>query len=184
LLVAARQKSIPLSPLVIQEAGTNFVQAGKSDSGAWDVAMRFLDYKSFLNSVDVNSPLPPGTRVDETHYTFPKKNYRTLPRMVQFGASRAPNIPVIRELNAPSLNQNVGIGPSFLVLIGGDLVLDGLYLKQIIIRDAHVIYKGGSLTMENVYFINCTFDIQQEPQGQAFALAVLSEKLDVHLKVS
>ena len=39
-------------------------------------------------------------------------------------------------------------------------------------------------TGDNVYFLNCTFEVQQEVRGQEFATAVLSpDDLGVNLKV-
>jgi hypothetical protein len=184
LLADARERSISISPAVIQEAGATFVQAGLSDPGAWDVAMHLLNYKSFLTSIDVNSPLPPGIKLEHTQYILPKQNFLQQPTMNAIGGSKAPDLPEVRKLDAANPNESVALGPSFLVISTGSLMLDGLYLKRVIFKDTHIIYKGGPLTMENVYFINCTFEIQQERQGQEFAQAVLSPRLDVKLKLT
>jgi hypothetical protein len=184
LLADATARAVSISPAVIQEAGGTFVQAGLSDTGAWDTAMHFLNYRSFLTSIDVRSPLPPGTRLQHTEYVLPKSNFLQQPTVNAIGGSKAPDLPEVRELDAANPNESVAIGPSFLVIGTAPVVLDGLYLKRVIFTDTHIIYKGGPLTMENVFFINCTFEIQQQPQGQAFAQAVLSPQIDVKLKLT
>jgi hypothetical protein len=184
LLADARARAVSISPAVIQEAGATFIQAGLSDPGAWDVAMHFLSYKSFLTSIDINSPLPPGTKLEETQYILPKGNFLQQPTMNAIGGSKAPDLPEVRRLDAANPNESVALGPSFLVIGTSPVVLDGLYLKRVIFKDTHIIYKGGPLTMENVYFINCTFEIQQQRQGQEFAQAVLSPQLNVKLTLT
>lgn len=71
------------------------------------------------------------------------------------------------------LNKDHDFGPSYMMLIGVSLLLDGSHLKNIIIKDARVVYHGGPLRLENVYFLNCTFDLQREPSTLNFAKAVL-----------
>lgn len=55
------------------------------------------------------------------------------------------------------------------------LVLDDTRLKNVIIMNSKVKYLGGPAQLENVYFVNCTFEIVRQPTGQLFASAVLSK---------
>jgi hypothetical protein len=52
--------------------------------------------------------------------------------------------------------------------------LDGYRLKNIIFKDVKVLYEGGPVEMENVYSVNCTFEVSRRPNGQSFASTVLA----------
>jgi len=38
---------------------------------------------------------------------------------------------------------------------------DGFQLRNVIFDGVGIEYKGGPIRLENVYFVNCTFDVQQ-----------------------
>jgi hypothetical protein len=42
-------------------------------------------------------------------------------------------------------------------------VLDGEYMKNVVVRNAVVKYEGGPLKLENTHFGNCTFQFLQTP---------------------
>ena len=43
------------------------------------------------------------------------------------------------------------------------IVLDGMYMKNVIVRNADIIYDGGPVRLENVYFINCNLHFRESP---------------------
>lgn len=51
---------------------------------------------------------------------------------------------------------------------------DGFQLRNVIFDGVGIEYKGGPIRLENVYFVNCTFDVQHTSEGQEFAKAILS----------
>jgi hypothetical protein len=53
------------------------------------------------------------------------------------------------------------------------IVLDGAYMKNVIIRNARLIYNGGVTKLENVYFVNCTFDLGKNKPTLDFSQAIL-----------
>jgi hypothetical protein len=62
----------------------------------------------------------------------------------------------------------------FVVEGGTDsIVLDGMYMKNVVLRNAKVIYEGGPVRLENVYFIKCSFTFASTPTVLAFEEAVL-----------
>jgi hypothetical protein len=65
------------------------------------------------------------------------------------------------DLNADRTNGN-----AFLLMTGGNIRLDTLHLKNIVLKDVHVFYSGGPVILENVYFVNSTFDIDNNPNSQ------------------
>jgi hypothetical protein len=46
-------------------------------------------------------------------------------------------------------------------------------MKKVILRNVNIFYDGGPLEMPDVYFINCTFEVKQQSNGQRLVAAVL-----------
>jgi len=61
----------------------------------------------------------------------------------------------------------------YLGAIGFELRLDGYHIRNAIINGARIVYNGGPLILENVYFVNCTFEMPPTPQSQELANAIL-----------
>jgi hypothetical protein len=59
-----------------------------------------------------------------------------------------------------------------LLVDGYDLVIDGLDARNVVFSNCRITYSGSQVSLDNVYFSNCTFDIDR--QGKDFARAVLS----------
>jgi hypothetical protein len=53
-------------------------------------------------------------------------------------------------------------------------MLDGMQLRNVIYKNVHVVYHGSPLIMENVYFIDCTFDVSSGQNGSLLADTLLS----------
>jgi len=182
-LIAAKTRGDRIDLSVIADAGAKFVNVAKASSQSWDTALAFLNYRSFLTSLDRTSPIPTDAkRTEPTTYQIPDGNIIEGPVLSDFGSSQAPDTPQVRTLGAPNLNEKVKLGPAFVLLDGGAMVLDGLYLKRVVFRNTHILYRGGALVMDNVYFVNCTFDVIQKSQGQSFARAILSPNSSISLK--
>lgn len=61
------------------------------------------------------------------------------------------------NLRAPSVNG--------LTLIGPRQILDGIEWKNVTFVNVHIVYAGGPLMLENVRFVNCTFEVPHNQQG-------------------
>ena len=61
------------------------------------------------------------------------------------------------NLRAPSING--------LILIGPRQILDGIEWKNVTFVNVHIVYAGGPLMLENVRFVNCTFEIPHNQHG-------------------
>lgn len=53
------------------------------------------------------------------------------------------------------------------------MTLDGYRLKNVVFDNVTVVYRGGPLIMESVYFVNCKFELQKDDRGQKFAQDIL-----------
>ncbi len=83
VLAAARSSQIKIDRDVITATGTRFVEASQSNPSTWDVALAFLDYKSFLTSLIHSSPIPSGAKVihfEATRYEIPTSNIIETPK--------------------------------------------------------------------------------------------------------
>ncbi len=72
------------------------------------------------------------------------------------------------------LNTNATVGPEFFLAEGISLPLDGLRLRNVIFLNSKMIYAGGPAEMENVYFVNCTFDVRRSPKGRELFAALFA----------
>lgn len=77
------------------------------------------------------------------------------------------------KTNSIALNKNEVSG---LIIIARNQTLDGIIWKNITFVNTHIIYAGGEVTLENVQFINCTFESPATKQGsQIVEYAALAE---------
>jgi hypothetical protein len=61
-------------------------------------------------------------------------------------------------------------------LIGiGQQKLDGAYWRNFVFEKTTIIYNGGPMALENVIFINCTFQMNQTPQTDKLSNTLLAD---------
>jgi len=165
LIATAKAERIRVRPSVIGYAGKKFVKIANDDPVAWNATLAFLDYRSFLNADFVPSlgHLTPAT--GKSKYLFsigtkPNPDYsgtqKAFTVFTAGGYSTPDKAARMEKLDAP---EPSGSEFAFVVIEGGvdAVVLDGEYLKHVIIRNSDIVYDGGPLRLEDVYFVNCTF---------------------------
>jgi hypothetical protein len=76
-----------------------------------------------------------------------------------------------------------GSGSRLFVVEGGldALVLDGMYMKNVIVRNSRVIYEGGPVRLENVSFVNCTFVLSERQPVRELGDSIL-QATSVHFE--
>ena len=169
-LAEAASSHRKLNKEVVVEAGRKFVDAGGSVESAWQTAMEFLAYRSFLN-VDLvanSAELNRGAN-DVTVYHIPKgagELYHT-------GTVPIENAAVFQKLGEDT-NKGRTTGDARLLVDGGTVVLDSFDIRHVIFRNAHIVYNGDPVRLQDVAFANCTFEVVQKYRGQEFAKAVLT----------
>jgi len=173
LLSAAKDQKIVLDRQIVAETGKKFVQASPQSPAAWDAALGFLNYKSYVNSV---SPLLPNlrdARIVGTHYRLPPlKEGQRYPTFTHLGIVPKESAAQF-NLIGQDYNANLSTGDAYLIATGGDLPIDGMELRNVAFINVHITYDGGPVRIKNVYFINCTFEMKTAPSTQNLALAVL-----------
>ena len=176
VLSQARAAKIKISADVIAATGKKFVDLSKNDPTAWNAALAFVNYRSFLNADEEPSLKNPDSSATTTSYY--RINYLDsggrLPAISAYG--QAPSSQAAR-LNSIGSNFNKWrpLSKAFVVVEGGSgVVIDNMDMKNIVFRNTRIRYAGGPVIMENVYFVNCTFELVQRANGQLFADTLLS----------
>lgn len=182
ILELARTEKANIDSVVLKNVGENvaaLTTQPQLSSAAWDSLSQAVSYRSFLNKgyVPKLSDLTPATG---------KEDYSTDVNITGLGASGARALSVwfggghqpdresarMELLNKP---RRHGSGFGFLVLDGGDasIGLDGMYMKNVIVRNVVVDYGGGPVKLENVYFVNCTFRLKKTVPVREFSTRML-----------
>ena len=181
ILNAAKKEGTKFEPDLITDAGKQFISIGGSSSNpdVWNAVQAFLDYRSFLNA-NLAPPTDKFAPLDKDPlpwaFFWQIKTQPTKANVTFTTGERAPaeRAAVMEAIGSP-LNVNEKFGHEFLRISGSATFgLDGLRMKNIIFKDIKIAYEGGKVEMENVYFVNCTFEVTRRPNGQNFASSVLA----------
>lgn len=181
-LEAAHAAGIQLSPHVVQNTGKKFFRAAHTDTESWGTAQQYLDYRSFLNkdfAPNVGQLTPWGNHPDYQSQLKVRPNphlgetpIRSL--SVSFAGGHVPSDKGARMESIDShLPKSSGI--AFFVIDGGydALVLDDMYMKNVIVRNSEVAYSGAAIRLENVFFVNCKFQFERTPNAIALGNLML-----------
>ena len=181
LLNSAKQKNIQISADTVSSVGKKFVLASKTSPNAWEAIPSLLGYRSFLNISLV--PIPeyfqkktePPSHVKDWNFQF------TIMNCVRLGINpeAVPAVSAARlEKIDSGVNSSYSRGPKQIMIEGVNessyLELDGYWVKNAIISNVRIKYEGGPLILENVQFVNCTFDLPLRPNTDQLAEKILS----------
>jgi hypothetical protein len=183
ILASAKAAGVRIAPATLQSAGKKFIEASGTSPDVWNAALAFVDYRSSLNS---NPPIagfyPLGTGVRDPAYpdfeityydwgTIPGKTrpeFTTSIRRVPIAVSARGE-----KIGVP-IKQEAHEGPELLLGVGGELKLDGTYMRGVVLESVTIHYSGGPLIMENVTFVNCQFVIDNVENGRALSSNLLA----------
>lgn len=130
-------------------------------------------------------PLPPEprTKVSPGEITRNRPNWNGGHSGTAYtlGTAYPPNLPETHKIGASDLNSHLPIGPAFFLEQNAQIQLDNAFLKNVIIKDSLIVYDGGPLILENVFFVNCTFVLRHQWHASAFAKAVFAANPSVSL---
>ena len=174
-IAEARKNPNPLPVPVVQQAGTSFVNASKADPKAWEVALDYVSYRSSLN-LDERTHSSVITLVEATTYKF-----RPIPgdhssgiQLTQANTGVPLEVSARAEYLGEHLNETVHLAPAFLVATGGAISLDSMNLRHVIFVGTKIHYSGKPTILEDVAFINCTFEFDNDNEGRRLADEILS----------
>lgn len=188
LLKTAKTAGTKLNEEVVKNAGAKFIRAVNKNPDAWSAAAAFVDYKSFLNTALPRGMqgLPQTTTVyDTTHYNVSSVDNQPRPKVGFLVGGVPRDKAAVYELIGEGLNEKNPVGDPYLVLQGGNTAIDNHQIKNVIFKNVNVLYYGGPVKLENVYFINCTFVIPRPLQAtQSFASTFLESGPSVNFSDS
>lgn len=87
--------------------------------------------------------------------------------------SRQPDVARMELIENP-LPKASDYGPGFLIVRGLITTLDGYRLKRVVFENMKLFYRGGPLVLEQVYFYQCSFEIEPGPSAARFVATINS----------
>lgn len=178
LLSVAQKNSVHLPAAVVEQSGTRFVEAASKEPAAWDAALRFMDYRSFLNR-DLAPSTADFVRPSELtmSWSFDLRLFAKGPLVGVFLKSAA--VPSEKAALIEPIGQHPNKGrpigpPSIMLESSAPATLDGYRLRNIIFRGVTIRYNGGPVEIENVYFVNGHFEFKRAPNSIRLSKTVLA----------
>ena len=183
ILNAAKKDGTKLDQELITVAGKEFISAGisSSDPHVWNAALSFLNYHTTENTVRAatTDELTPADKNKRHQWQgiFPMNSGKANV-IFSHGKAVPADKAAVFELIGTHLNSGETVGSEFILLGGstgfpGGWKLDGFRMKNVIFKDTEITYEGGPVEMQNVHFVNCTFNVSKRPNGLNFANSVL-----------
>lgn len=178
LLTRVVNETIPASPAYFSSAlrDLNYVQSGAKSSpqlvkDVHQSRVIFAEYRSKLRppivpdpkatQVLVPYPLPPGPatiKLDALYGTV--FDLRKVP----------PGVSIISPGNPPFFTGLRTDDPSHpIFLMNGTQKLDGMDWINVVFSHMVIQYTGGYVVLQNVKFVDCTFELTDAPEGDTFA---------------
>lgn len=171
----AQAAGIQVAPATVEQVGKKFAYAGRDNPEAWDTALQFVAYKSFLNTtlaIRYRQVGTPGEIVTTKYETRTAPGFGP-PVFRVLGAVPLEEAAQFSVIGEPDINAGSDRGNDWIIVEGGGVILDGMRLRKVIFRSVYILYSGGPLEMYDVYFFNCTFSIEQKPNGIGLLTAAL-----------
>jgi hypothetical protein len=183
ILAEARRAKIKIPTEAVQEVGERFVHAPSPDPNIWAIALALVSYKSSLNYAPINADWWTIKSRFRVNYFRGMVENGKRSEISAFGQVPIDQAAVVRLIGSRLKAPQEQYGNRFVVLHDGDVLLNSMELRHVIIANARVVYTGGKVIMQEVYFVNCTFDFPRQPDMQSLASVIL-QKPTVDLTVS
>jgi hypothetical protein len=171
-MVVAKAKSagikVPMS--VVGDVGKKFVEATEINPAALNAVIACIEYKSFSNNFP--SLLPDTTNVPAFRGRYLILKHGAPPTTSLKGLAPADSAAQTGYIGEDR-NKGLAYGPAWIVYESGDVDLDEIQLRNVVFRNVHISYLGGPTIIKNVYFIDCTFNVNTSPNARQFAKAIL-----------
>jgi len=184
IITIAKSVNAKLQPSALEQYGDSVLALSKDPSLspiAWRSVTQAVTYRSLLNADFTPKPtdLTPWPENDSYRTSVNSQPDETTSTpswsfAVYWGGGYVAEQQSAR-LEVLAHSQRHGSRVAFFVLEGGRdfIVLDGMYMRDVIIRNARVIYRGGAVKLENVSFVNCTFELLESQPTRRFSETML-----------
>jgi hypothetical protein len=184
LATIAKTESVTVKPETVEKVGQKLIAVGTTD--AWNTALKFLNYKSFLNvslSIAVSNVLPEGKSLTTT-YMRNTPIGMSPPQFSIAGIVPKEQSAQFVDMRTTDPNASLPLGNEWIIATGGALIIDNMQLKKMIFQNVYIEYDGGPIKMQEVYFLNCTFVVKQQRNGEQLVTAALKPSPAVNFDAS
>jgi hypothetical protein len=190
VITVAQSLNMRLDTTVLARYGSTVARLSEDPSLgtiAWGTTLAFLKYRSFLN-VDEAPKFSDVDKLSGQSVPHFELNFTPLPPPPHSQANAilgfllwahhagitSEKAAKIYRLSKPSLETSGGRYEFFIIDgEGGTITLDDQGMRNIIISNAVIKYGGGPVILENVYFVGCTFEMQQSRRSSELAAKLL-----------
>jgi hypothetical protein len=145
VLKQVRSSNIQLPSDVVKEAGDKFLAVARKSSGAWDTALSFAAYRSHLNLSRLTAwgPFDGGSFKWEVE-AFGDPNNLTKPETLTIGKTTSEKGAFLRpfkehQTRIPEFTGEIA-QYALLDFHGGTIKLDGMRMRNIILRNTRIVY--------------------------------------------
>jgi hypothetical protein len=180
--IITEARSNRLLPIVAAEqAGRSFVDASLANPNSWNIALEFASYRSSLNAnllAVPNAQQIATTAIDpklHTHYFFNVVDGERLPKATVGGTVPHEAAATVHKLGQPDPDEGQTNGSQVILLEGGAIALDNMFMRHVVVRNSRVISTGEAIHLDDVTFVNCVFVLTNVPRTRSLALAILSQ---------
>jgi hypothetical protein len=182
---AFQKAKITVDPTVLADLGKEVVDFSRSKEpdiaeAAWTATASLASYRSFLNvsrapDISNTKPTPDPANFGIRWQSQPIPGAANWRQMFYFPNAFVPASEAAIFTDIGRENQ-VSRAPPLIVFDapGTAIKMDGQHWKNVVIRDAMIVYTGGPAILENVLFVNCTFSISRTGAGQTLAEKIVS----------
>ncbi len=174
------EAKIQIDPSIVASAAKRAIEVSDTHPDVWPVATELLGYRSFLAAPEAPKVSSEGKAPPSTGWNMgPMAVTNGVP--VKLSLSPPPAVPAESAFRYEQLgsnqNANVTAGPATAFMDGGGsaaIAIDNYWIKNVVFRNATIVYRGGPVRLENVYFVNCRFDFTLVPDGRNLAERLLA----------
>jgi hypothetical protein len=171
-VTTATHLRVSMDNVIVEKAAKRAIDVSSSNAAAWPLATELLGYRSSLTAADAPA-LSPGTK------TQPSTGWTMGPLVsngpVDVSLPQGPVSPQIAFRFEPlgsDVNSRANVGPPLAFFDGRgstSITIENYWVKNVVFKNATIVYHGGPLKLENVYFVNCKFEFAPKPNTRDLA---------------
>jgi hypothetical protein len=193
-LVAESRKDIDkprITPAIIRAVGQNMISASSAKDhtlaqDSWALATDLMSYRSVLN--ESLSPIPntvgggrSGDFIFEVTFDKAPPPDNVGADVLRYLHTYGEDVPLEQAARYENLGSTANaarsIGPRGIIaeFQNNPIKIDGQWLKNVVFRKTLIVYHGGPIRLENVYFVDCTFQMDNLAPARSLGERLLSE---------
>jgi hypothetical protein len=175
----ARELRVKIHPRTMGIAQSALIRTAEEDPTHSEAISRAASAGLSASTIDIG--LPTSVRREDVFHSLPDAagstwtfqaiatstgpdNYQTI------GVAYKPNIAEMYRLGNSQIEHD--FGPAFFIVKGLTAALDGYRLKHVVLQNMNLTYRGGAISLEDVYFYNCLFQFSEIDLSSGLIVAI------------